>query len=182
MSKFVLVRRLFSATLIILLAGCSSVARMPSPVVDRGSAAPPDTRVTDYGRPAPGADWETDQEAGQASVAPSTQEPAVIVALLEHAETQANDGDLSASVATLERALRIEPRNPLLWHHLASVRLAQGEYSQAEQVAMKSNSMAIGSRKLQIKNWRLIAQAREQQGDTAGASQAERRARSLENY
>lgn len=179
MSKVIFSRGLCVVALILLVAGCTSAARMPSPVVDRGSAAPADTRVIDYGRPVDQAD--ADHYPGQGAVTTPARQPPVIVALLDQAETQANEGDLSASVATLERALRIEPRDALLWHHLASVRLAQGEYSQAEQVAMKSNSLATGAHNLQVKNWRLIAQAREQLGDTAGASQAESHARSLEN-
>ncbi len=175
MSNSVIVQGLSCVVLVVLLAGCSGVStRLPSPVVDHGTAAPPDTRI-EYDRSAAEAVLESAPESVPA------QQPPVIVALLEQAETQANDGDLSTSVATLERALRIEPRDPLLWYHLASVRLAQGEYSQAEQIAMKSNSLAAGARKLQVRNWRLIAQARKRLGDTAGAGQAERRARSLEN-
>lgn len=175
MSAPVLLRGLIAAILTILIAGCSGVStRLPPPVEDRGSAAPPDTRI-EYGRSSVEAAADVPLESAPA------QQPPVIIALLAQAETQANDGDLSTSVATLERALRIEPRNPLLWHHLASVRLEQGEYSQAEQIAMKSNSFAAGARKLQTRNWRLIAEARKRLGDTTGASQAERRARSLEN-
>ena len=40
----------------------------------------------------------------------------------------------------LERALRIEPRNPSLWHELAGVRLLEGHYEQADSLAQRSNS------------------------------------------
>jgi cytochrome c-type biogenesis protein CcmH/NrfG len=109
----------------------------------------------------------------------TTSSPAV-VALLGQAEDQANHGDLGAAAASLERAIRIEPRNPLLWYHLATVRLAQQDAAQAEQLAAKSNSLAAGNRIQQSRNWRLIARARQALGDAAGAGAAERRARELE--
>jgi predicted Zn-dependent protease len=102
-----------------------------------------------------------------------------VVALLGQAENQANNGDLGAAAASLERAIRIEPRNPLLWYHLATVRLAQQEAAQAEQLAVKSNSLAAGNHVQQSRNWQLIARARRAQGDAAGAGAAERRARVL---
>ncbi|MEJ2154345.1 MAG: tetratricopeptide repeat protein [Desulfobacteraceae bacterium] len=46
--------------------------------------------------------------------------------------------------ANLERAVRIEPRNPLLWQELARVQLEQGQYRQAENMAAKSNTLAGG--------------------------------------
>jgi Tfp pilus assembly protein PilF len=83
-----------------------------------------------------------------ASPATGAQPPAV-VALLDRAEQQANTGDLDAAAVTLERAIRIDPRNAILWHHLATVRLAEGEAVEAEQLAAKSNSLAAGNHSLQ---------------------------------
>jgi predicted Zn-dependent protease len=103
-----------------------------------------------------------------------------VVALLDRAEKQANTGDLDAAAVTLERAIRIDPRNPVLWHHLATVRLAEGESLEAEQLAAKSNSLAAGNRSLQARNWELIAQARHYRGDPAGARAAEQRAHALD--
>jgi predicted Zn-dependent protease len=102
------------------------------------------------------------------------------VALLGHAERQANDGDLRAAAMTLERAIRIDPRNPVLWHHLASVRLAEGNADQAEGLAKKSNALAAGNYPLQARNWGLIAESRRARGDTAGAQSAERQKQSLQ--
>lgn len=81
-------------------------------------------------------------------------------------------GRLAHAAAALERALRLEPRNPRLWQELARVRLKQGEYAQAESLAARSNSWAGGDRQLRAENWRLIAQAREARGDAAGAREA----------
>ena len=100
-----------------------------------------------------------------------TENPA-IASLMDGARTDATAGRLSNAAASLERALRIEPRNPRLWQELARVRLQQGDYAQAENVAARSNSWAGGDSALRAENWRLIAQAREARGDSEGAHAA----------
>ena len=81
--------------------------------------------------------------------------------------------------ARLERALRIEPRNAALWYYMAKLRLHQGQYSQAAGLAAKSNSLDKGDRILQADNWRIIAHARYQNGDIAGAQRAQQKAAEL---
>jgi Tfp pilus assembly protein PilF len=82
-------------------------------------------------------------------------------------------GRLANAAASLERALRIEPRNPRLWQELSRVRLSQRDYVQAESCAARSNSWAgSDDGPLRADNWRLIAQAREARGDSEGARAA----------
>ena len=118
----------------------------------------------------------------QARAPVASRQPPAVVALLEHAEQQANDGDLESSAASLERAIRINPGSAVLWYHLATLRLAQGEALQAEQLAVKSNSLAPGNMVQQSRNWTLIAESRRQRGDSKGANLAEQRARELERH
>lgn len=68
--------------------------------------------------------------------------------------------------------MRIEPRNPYLWQELARVRLEQGLYRQAENLAAKSNSLITTDTSLRRENWRIIGQARTKQGDLQGARSA----------
>jgi cytochrome c-type biogenesis protein CcmH/NrfG len=91
---------------------------------------------------------------------------------MQNARTEAAAGRFVNSAATIERALRIEPRNPRLWQELARVRIKQGEYAQAESVAARSNSWAGSDNTLRAENWRLIAESREARGDAAGAQKA----------
>jgi len=100
--------------------------------------------------------------------------PAVL-ALLESAQSQQQAGNYEQAAAALERALRLEPRNAMLWHRLAQVRLSQGQWRNAIDFAAKSNSLAGGERKLQASNWLVIAQAKERQGDREGAQAARAR-------
>ncbi len=95
-----------------------------------------------------------------------------VAGLVQSARSDTAAGRLANAAATLERALRIEPRNPRLWQELARVRLKQGEYAQTESVAARSNSWAGGDNALRAENWRLIAQAREARGDAEGARTA----------
>lgn len=164
-----------------LLQGCSSTASREHtpPVVEKGRQAPvqrPDSRT---GVPVQTQPYLHPPLPSQDAPVVRSQ-PTAVVALLDQAEQQANAGELEPAAASLERAIRIDPRNPVLWYHLATVRLSQGEASQAEQLAVKSNSLAAGNRTQQARNWRLIAQARREQNDTRGAAAAEQRARELD--
>lgn len=118
------------------------------------------------------------QEPG--SIAVPTPEPppiarsenVAVAGLMESARADAAAGKLSTAAASIERALRIEPRNPRLWQELARVRLQQGQFVQVENVAARSNSFAGSDNALRAENWRLIAQAREARGDADGARAA----------
>jgi Tfp pilus assembly protein PilF len=96
-------------------------------------------------------------------------ENTAVAGLMETARADAAAGKLSTAAASIERALRIEPRNPRLWQELARIRLQQGQFVQVESVAARSNSFAGTDNALRAENWRLIAQAREARGDTDGA-------------
>jgi hypothetical protein len=100
-----------------------------------------------------------------------------VLALLTTAQQQQGGGDLNGAASSLERAQRIAPREPQVLYRLAEVRLAQGDAAQAEQLARRGLTYASGRPALQAGLWDLIAQARERQGDPAGAAQARERAR-----
>src|ERR1051325_1051361 len=118
---------------------------------------------------------------------PSSTEPLpvgsdnnAIVALVQNAREDAAAGRLDLARDRLERALRIEPRNPTLWHELARVTLYQGQPEQAVQMANKSNTFVGKNTTLRASNWRLIGQARTQSGDQDGAESAFDRAAQIE--
>ena len=95
-----------------------------------------------------------------------------VAALLDSADKHVKNNQLDNAGAALEQALRIEPRNAGILHDLAQIRLHQGQYQQAELLAIKSNSLAGGNWSLQSRNWKVIASARKAAGDTAGAKDA----------
>ncbi len=140
----------FSWIFLAFLAGCA---------VAPGPGSFPETA------PAP-AETTPEQDA------PAPRENIAIAGLMESARSDAAAGRLPNAAASIERALRIEPRNPRLWQELARVRLRQGEYAQAESLAARSNSWAGSDNALRAANWRLIAEARNARGDSAGAHAA----------
>jgi Tfp pilus assembly protein PilF len=122
---------------------------------------------------APPPEPESKPEAPPPPVAaPAPKENIAVAGLMESARADAAAGKLANAAASLERALRIEPRNPRLWHELARVRSQQGQHAQAENVAVRSNSFAGDDRALRAENWRLIAESRRARGDTDGAKAA----------
>ena len=108
----------------------------------------------------------------QPAAPPAPSNNPAVQALLNKSHDEAAAGQMDAAGANLERALRIEPRNPVLWQELARVRLDQGQYQQAENLAAKSNALAGGNRYLQTENWRIIGEARNRRGDLEGARAA----------
>ncbi|MGA9033178.1 MAG: tetratricopeptide repeat protein [Sulfuricaulis sp.] len=95
-----------------------------------------------------------------------------VIALADAGRADAANGKLDAAAESFERALRIEPRNPALWHELAKLRLQQGQYQQAEGLAARSNGWAGDNKTLRAENWRIIGQARLKRGDYPGAQSA----------
>ena len=90
--------------------------------------------------------------------------------------------DLEQAAASLERALRINPRQPTLWHNLAGVRLTQGDWMRAANLATNSNMHAgndVQYYQLRIRNWMLITLACEGMGDMTCAREARNRAQNL---
>lgn len=76
----------------------------------------------------------------------------------------------------MERALRIEPDNPLVWLELAKIRLAGGDSAQAENLARRALSLSSGAPREQSAAWRIIADARRAKGDNLGARDADEKA------
>jgi Tfp pilus assembly protein PilF len=100
-------------------------------------------------------------------------------ALVQQAHAQAKSGDFGQASATVERALRIEPDNPLLWIELGRMRLGGGDAQQADAMGRKALSLANGDGAAQASAWRLIADALQAQGRNGEAADAARHAASL---
>jgi len=135
-------------------------------------------QATDGGSAAPSYSSESASQNFQSTpgVMPTSQSTPV-ASLLAMSDSQVSTGDYPQAAASLERALRIEPKNASLWHALAKVRLEQGKWDETESLALKSNSLAGGDQpNLVTENWRMIAEARRRNGDPQGAAAAENQA------
>lgn len=103
--------------------------------------------------------------------------PPAVTALENDIETDLKAGSYEEAAASLERAIRIQPKNAELWHVLADVRLRQQQPGLAEDLAKKSNLLAKDNLELVRSNWKIIAETRTLKGDYAGASEAMDKAR-----
>ena len=158
MTRIRMMHKKFLGIPLLLLAGCAVSPQQPDD--QQGFELEPTT---------------TDQP----QIRPSPQTSKAALSLLAKARQAVNAGELSVAEAQLERALRIEPQNAVLWHYMAKLRLHQGQLGQAAGLAAKSNSLDRGDPQLQADNWRIIAHARYQKGDKSGAQAAQRRAEEL---
>ncbi len=100
-------------------------------------------------------------------------------ALMSEAEKERQNGNLESAVVNLERALNIEPRNAELMFHLAQLRMQQGQPEMAEYLARKAELLAGPDKALKGRAWRLIAKARQAQGNKQGAAQARNKAQTF---
>ncbi|MDF1555728.1 MAG: hypothetical protein P1P84_21825 [Deferrisomatales bacterium] len=144
-----------------LLVGCGLLAGCTGGPLRRGDSDRPERPAAPVATaPWPGTDATT--------------------ALLQEAVAAESRGDAERAAALLERALRVAPEDPLPWSRLAGLRLRQGQGSQAEQLAVKSNRLAGQQAPLRAANWRIIAGARRLAGDELGARTAEETAQRVE--
>jgi len=100
-------------------------------------------------------------------------------ALVSQAQTQLASKNFAVAASSLERALRIEPDNPLLWIELGKVRQAEGNYVQAENMGRKALSMSTNAPRAQSSAWSLIADSYRARGKNTEARDAETRAGQL---
>ena len=100
-------------------------------------------------------------------------------ALLGQARTQEGQGEFVAAGATLERALRIEPDNPLLWIELGRLQLKENNPAQADARGRKALALAGGDTDAQASAWSLVADSLRALDRNAEAADADRRAAAL---
>lgn len=169
----------------VFLAGCGGLG-MPfpedNPSVPIVAVPPPPAPLPPTASP-PGegsennGNWaNTYKENQQVEKTPRASSPTVI-ALLNQAQNKEQAGQLNEAAAALERAMRVEPRNGILWYRLALLRLKQQKPKEAIQLALKSISLSNNNKRVVASDWRIIYEARLKLGDKAGAEKALNKAR-----
>ncbi len=170
------------ASLILLAAlvpaACTLTRPAPFPEPPPAAAAQPGSALPEPGIPAPGTPATA---AAPERPAPPRQfhlsgAPAALVA---QARTQASAGDPGQAAATLERAIRIEPDNPLLWIELGRIRLQENNPAQADAMGRKALTLGTGDPAAQSAAWHLIGDALKARGRNGEAAEAEQRAQGL---
>ena len=160
--------------------GPAATATKPEP--GPGSAPSVPTREPEVATPAPEVTPEAlppppppkeRPKTPAARLSPASQ------ALVSQAQAQRKKGDLPGATVTLDRALRIEPNNPLLWIEMGRLRMDQRNYAQAENMGRKALSMSVGDDRTQSAAWQLIADSLRTRGKNAQAQQALEKSKAL---
>ena len=158
------------------LTACAVPSPYEKPAPPPGQQPPETTPETRPGEPPSTTPEPTPPPA------PVVREPtlgAASRALVNQAQTQMATKNYVVAASSIERALRIEPDNPLLWIELGKVRFAEGNYVQAENMARKAVSMSVNAPRAQSSAWRLIADSYRARGKNMEAQEAQARADSF---
>jgi len=158
-----LIRKL--TPLVLLLSACTSTPITPPTVEDR--QPPPIERDPQI---------VTDQRDGSSAASDSA---AATVSLLAAAHNAGDANDHDSAIAYLERAVRIEPRNPELWIALSNAHLDNANLTAATQHARKAIALAGTDARLVRDAWLQLADVRDAQGDHSEARAIRRRFHSM---
>ena len=96
----------------------------------------------------------------------------VVTRLQQEALVLQDQGNWPAAELKLARALRIDADKVDLYHQLATVRMGQQRFAQAEQIALKGLTFTDRSPKFKASLWQVIVQCRSAQGNVRGAREA----------
>jgi len=149
-----------------LVSACSLTSKSDSPavVIDRTTSS------SDSGN------YRQDDIVQRAPVVSS----GAVGRLTEVAQNHAQRGEWSQAANSLERALRISPRNARLWLQLSEIRFKQRRYQQAESLAQKALQYAVANQALKRDCWLQVAKSRQQLGNARGAEAARQQAGQFE--
>jgi len=140
----------------------------------QGCATYPPVRPVHYPPPpapatAPSQQQHPEQQRPVPTTEPVRQTPkqtkTIAADFSRQAAKQVSQGRLDLAAATLERGLRVVPKDAMLWSQLAEIKLQQRFYRQAESLAAKSNSLAGSHTELVQKNHWIIEEAGRRSAD-----------------
>lgn len=153
---------------LVLLAGCHSGATRPDEPLE-GTPLPqpsaPNSPSLPLEQPPPARPTPPPRENHLSAATRS---------LVAQSHTQLAQGDMYGASSTLDRALRIEPNNPLLWIERGKLRLVESDARQAESCGRKALALASGDRATQAQAGRVIAEALRKQNRNPEAAEIER--------
>ncbi|MCR9261051.1 MAG: tetratricopeptide repeat protein [Pseudomonadaceae bacterium] len=150
---------LLALVLLVWSSGCATPPITP-PVIEEAGTAPIEREVV-----------EPDTAATQAT--PDTS--AATIALLAQAQAALSDDAPQTAITYLERAVRIDPRNPQLWIELSAAHLADNNLAAANQHIRKAIALAGNDPAQSRSAWLQMADIREAEGNRREADAIRRR-------
>lgn len=166
-----------------MLAGCTVLSAPPQAQPPSVSSQPQQEEQEAQRAPAqPAAPMEAAPAAPPQAPSPPQRQfqlgPAA-TALVGEARTEEQSRNFGIAAQTLERALSIEPHNPLVWIELGRENLFAGNPAQAYGMGRKALYLATGDPHAQAAAWELIAASLRAQGRNDEAYEAQERAVAL---
>ncbi len=164
----------------LLVSGCAplKVIKIPPPTRHPAPAPAPAPIPAPAPKPAP-APAPAPAPTPTPSLLPAPEPPAPpakttgpAASLIEAGRKQLAAGQTDQAETTLERAIRIDPRNPLVWHTMAQVQYNQDNFAKAVQFCLKANTLLPPTSSLRRANWELLADAYQHLGEKAKAQEA----------
>ena len=153
-----------SFLLVLAIAGCAQsvpvVVEPPPPVVDTAAAVRAIRAAGD------GID---------SAVQVQPLRDAMIEGYLKKARQAEATRDYASAIEAAEHALTLAPEAPDLLQYRAELDTARGQWSDAEQFALKSFALGPKLGSLCARNWQTVVEARTALNDTATVAQAEQR-------
>ena len=152
----------FRASFIILSAIIiSACASSGAPVKDASTTVPVDASQYPKGQEGlQGQPLRPSESIGGEALSAKRSTPPVVAKLLRQSEQAGAEQDWPRAETYLQRALRISPKNALLWSRMAEAKLQQGKNAQAVQFASKSNAISADAN-LRQRNEAIMAAARQ---------------------
>lgn len=158
-ANIVLSRKAAIILVLLILGGCAS-SRAPVEDVNAGLPSGETRQASEFqengglqGQPLlPSESWGGQPLSAQRST------PPVVAKLLRQSDQAGQQQDWPKAESYLQRALRISPKNAVLWSRMAEAKLKQGKSAQAVQFASKSNAISSDP-SLRAKNAAIIESA-----------------------
>jgi tetratricopeptide (TPR) repeat protein len=170
-------RRILASGLVLALGACSVPKPYVMPTAPQETAPavvvkevvpPPPAPVAQAPEPPkPTVKEAPEPPSREFRLGPATQ------ALVNQAKLQITRGELPGASGTLDRALRIEPQNPLLWIEVARLRLTESDPKQAENCAKKALILGSTDANVRMTAGHLLADALRAQKRDAEAADLE---------
>ena len=136
-----------------------SLCCLLSALLFQGCAVSPPGQPVYYPPPPPKATKQQIPDVQPVKPSAPKQPDAIAVSFSQQAAEQNLQGRTDLSIATLERGLRVAPKDAMLWSQLAEMKLQQQEYQHARSLATKSNSLAGTDTKIMQKNYWIIEES-----------------------
>jgi len=139
----------FIITFALFVVGCGTTSKKPASVLEPVIVEPALPGLKDDDRviaipPPPREKYKTSP---------------IVQRFLTKSKDKFDAKEFEAAANYIERGINISPNDPMLWQRLAVIRLEQGDFKQAKQLATKSNILVETDLELRAVNESIIKRA-----------------------